>query len=70
MKKKQVLHLLCTFCILSLFIASCNSDDKGQINANEMTNSNSDEASHSIEIDTIDHDFEFMPPSQFKLLPF
>lgn len=65
--KKQVLHLLCTFCILSLFIASCNSEDKGQINTNEMTNSNSNEASHSIEIDTIDHDFEFMPPSPIQI---
>ena len=26
--KKQILHLLCAFCILTIFIASCNSEDK------------------------------------------
>ena len=65
--KKQVLHLLYTFCIFSLFIASCNTEESDQTITEEMTNSSSDEPVHSIEIDTIDHDFEFMPPSPIQI---
>ena len=47
--KKQVLHLLYTFCILSLFIASCNSENNDQTTTDEISNDNLDEADHSIE---------------------
>ena len=68
--KKQLIHFLSTLCVISLFTLGCNTEDKDQTNNDEMTNSISNEAAHSIEIDTIEHDFEFMPPHQFKLLLF
>ena len=47
--KKQVIHFLYTFSLLSLLIC-CNNEDKNQNNNEEMTNRSSDEAGHSIEM--------------------
>lgn len=63
--KKISLHFILTILISSTLITSCNSENSVKITEKEVAND--DEATHSIEIDIVDHDFEFMPPSPIQI---
>jgi hypothetical protein len=63
--KKISLHFIFTILISSTLITSCNSENSVKTTEKEVTNDN--EATHSIEIDIVDHDFEFMPPSPIQI---
>lgn len=63
--KKISLHFIFTILISSTLIISCNSENSVKTTEKEVTNDN--EATHSIEIDIVDHDFEFMPPSPIQI---
>ena len=63
--KKISLHFIFTILISSALITSCNSENSVKTTEKEVTNDN--EATHSIEIDIVDHDFEFMPPSPIQI---
>ena len=63
--KKISLHFILTILISSTLITSCNSENSVKTTEKEVAND--DEATHSIEIDIVDHDFEFMPPSPIQI---
>ena len=63
--QKISLHFIFTILISSTLITSCNSENSVKTTEKEVTNDN--EATHSIEIDIVDHDFEFMPPSPIQI---
>lgn len=63
--KKISLHFIFTILISSTLITSCNSENSVKTTEKEVAND--DEATHSIEIDIVDHDFEFMPPSPIQI---
>ena len=65
--KKRSLHFLYFICVLAFSVASCSSENKEETNLNNTDNSGYEDATHSIEIDTIDPDFEFMPPSPIQI---
>ena len=65
--KKRSLHFLYFICVLAFSVASCSSENKEETNLNNTDNSGDEDATHSIEIDTIDPDFEFMPPSPIQI---
>ncbi|MDG1440462.1 MAG: hypothetical protein P8Q16_06855 [Flavobacteriales bacterium] len=63
--KKISLHFIFTILISSTLITSCNSENSVKTTDKEVAND--DEVTHSIEIDIVDHDFEFMPPSPIQI---
>ena len=63
--KKISLHFIFTILISSTLIKSCNSENSVKTTNKEVAND--DEVTHSIEIDIVDHDFEFMPPSPIQI---
>ncbi|MDG1238098.1 MAG: hypothetical protein P8N69_04245 [Flavobacteriales bacterium] len=63
--KKISLHFILTILISSTLITSCNSENSVKTTDKEVAND--DEVTHSIEIDIVDHDFEFMPPSPIQI---
>ena len=63
--KKISLHFIFTILISSTLITSCNSENSVKTTNKEVAND--DEVTHSIEIDIVDHDFEFMPPSPIQI---
>ena len=63
--KKISLHFIFTILISSTIITSCNSENSVKTTDKEVAND--DEVTHSIEIDIVDHDFEFMPPSPIQI---
>ena len=63
--KKISLHFIFTILISSTLITSCNSENTIKTTDKEVAND--DEVTHSIEIDIVDHDFEFMPPSPIQI---
>ena len=65
--KKRSLHFLLFICVLVFSAASCNSENKKETTLSKTENSGYEDATHSIEIDTIDSDFEFMPPSPIQI---
>ena len=65
--KKRSLHFLYFICVLAFSVASCSSENKEETNLSNTDNSGYEDATHSIEIDTIDPDFEFMPPSPIQI---
>ena len=65
--KKRSLHFLYFICFLVFSVASCNSENKEETILSKTENSVDEDATHSIEIDTIDPDFEFMPPSPIQI---
>ena len=63
-------HNLCYtffFCLLAIFNVCCESDNNlnGEIKDNENIAENKN--NHSIEIDIVEDDFEFMPPSPIQI---
>ena len=65
--KKRSLHFLYFICVLAFSVASCNSENKEETTLSKTENNGDEDATHSIEIDTIDPDFEFMPPSPIQI---
>ena len=63
--KKISLHFIFTILISSTLITSCNSENSVKTTEKEVAND--DEVTHSIEIDIVDHDFEFMPHSPIQI---
>jgi hypothetical protein len=63
--KKISLHFIFTILISSTLITSCNSENSVKTTDKEVAND--DEVTHSIELDIVDHDFEFMPPSPIQI---
>ena len=65
--KKISLHLLNLICVFAVLNSSCSSENTKETDLETIQNNNDEDVTHSIEIDTIDHDFEFMPPSPIQI---
>ena len=65
--KKISLHLLKLICFFAVLNSSCSSKNTKETDLETIQNNNDEDVTHSIEIDTIDHDFEFMPPSPIQI---
>ena len=65
--KKISLHLLNLICVFAVLNSSCSSEKTKETDLETIQNNNDEDITHSIEIDTIDHDFEFMPPSPIQI---
>lgn len=65
--KKISLHLLNLICVFAVLNSSCSSKKTKETDLETIQNNNDEDITHSIEIDTIDHDFEFMPPSPIQI---
>jgi hypothetical protein len=64
MRKLDIYSLLFLF-VFATFNISCESENSETIN--EVQDDSSDDLSHSIEIDTMDDDYVFMPPSPIQI---
>jgi len=64
MRKFDIYSLLFLF-VFATFNISCESENSETIN--EVQDDSSDDLSHSIEIDTMDDDYVFMPPSPIQI---
>jgi hypothetical protein len=64
MRKFDIYSLLFLF-VFATFNISCESENSETIN--EVQDDSSDNLSHSIEIDTMDDDYVFMPPSPIQI---
>ena len=65
--KKISLHLLNLICFFAVLNSSCSYKNTKETDLETIQNNNDEDVTHSIEIDTIDHDFEFMPPSPIQI---
>ena len=66
MRKHNLYHTL-IFCLLASFIISCESENKPNGQSQDSENSSKNQDNHSIEIEIIEQDFEFMPPSPIQI---
>lgn len=66
MRKHNLYHTL-IFCLVASIIISCESENQpnGEVQDSENTSENKDK--HSIEIEIVEKDFEFMPPSPIQI---
>ncbi len=68
--KKTIILIAIIFSFSALFTTSCNnsnSEENTESISTEKVNELKEEASHSIEIDTIVYEYEFMPPSPIQI---
>ena len=66
MRKHNLYHTL-IFCLVASIIISCESENQpnGEVQDIENTSENND--NHSIEVEIVEKDFEFMPPSPIQI---
>jgi hypothetical protein len=66
MRKHNLYHTL-IFCLVASIIISCESENQpnGEVQDSENTSENKDK--HSIEVEIVEKDFEFMPPSPIQI---
>ena len=66
MRKHNLYHTL-IFCLIASIIISCGSENQpsSELQESEKTSENKD--NHSIEVEIVEKDFEFMPPSPIKI---
>ena len=66
--KISVKFITVTLSILTLISTSCNNQESTETVKTENTNEiTADDATHSVEIDTADIDYEFLPPSPIQI---
>jgi hypothetical protein len=66
MRKHNLYHTL-IFCLIASIIISCGSENQpsSELQESEKTSENKD--NHSIEVEIVEKDFEFMPPSPIQI---
>jgi len=66
MRKHNLYHTL-IFCLIASFVISCGSENQpsSELQESEKTSENKD--NHSIEVEIVEKDFEFMPPSPIQI---
>jgi hypothetical protein len=66
MRKHNLYHTL-IFCLIASIIISCESENQpsSELQESEKTSENKD--NHSIEVEIVEKDFEFMPPSPIQI---
>ena len=69
--KKTIILIAIIFSFSALFTTSCNNNSNSEENtesiSSEKVDETKEEASHSIEIDTLVYEYEFMPPSPIQI---
>ena len=69
--KKTIILIAIIFSFSALFTTSCNNNSNSEENTESISTEKVDElkeeASHSIEIDTLVYEYEFMPPSPIQI---
>ena len=69
--KKTIILIAIIFGFSALFTTSCNNNSNSEENtesiSSEKVDETKEEASHSIEIDTLVYEYEFMPPSPIQI---
>jgi hypothetical protein len=69
--KKTIILIAIIFSFSALFTTSCNNNSNSEENSEtipaEKVEEQKEEASHSIEIDTLVYEYEFMPPSPIQI---
>ena len=65
--RKHNLYYLLIFCILATFNISCGSENESNQGVKDSGNISNNENKHSIEIDIVEQDFTFMPPSPIQI---
>ena len=65
MRKHNLYHTL-IFCLVASIIISCESENQPNGEDQESENTSENKNNHSIEVEIVEKDFEFMPPSPIQ----
>ena len=65
--RKHNLYYIILFSLLATFSISCESEQKPNSEVKDIENISKNENNHTIEIDIVEQDFEFMPPSPIQI---
>ena len=66
MRKHNLYHTL-IFCLIASIIISCESENQPNGEVQDIENTSENKDKHSIEVEIIENDFEFMPPSPIQI---
>ena len=66
MRKHNLYHTL-IFCLVASIIISCESEKQANGSVEDIENISENKDNHSIEVEIVEKDFEFMPPSPIQI---
>ena len=66
MRKHNLYHTL-IFCLVASIIISCESENQPNGEVQDIKNTSENKDNHSIEVEIVEKDFEFMPPSPIQI---
>ena len=66
MRKHNLYHTI-IFCLVASIIISCESDNQSNGEVQDIENTSENKDNHSIEVEIVGKDFEFMPPSPIQI---
>ena len=66
MRKHNLYHTL-IFCLVASIIISCESENQPNGEVQDIENTSENKDNHSIEVEIVEKDFEFMPPSPIQI---
>tara|TARA_B110001450_G_scaffold127489_1_gene119923 strand:- start:1705 stop:2586 length:882 start_codon:yes stop_codon:yes gene_type:complete len=66
MRKHNLYHTL-IFCLVASIIISCESENQPNGEVQDIKNTSESKDNHSIEVEIVEKDFEFMPPSPIQI---
>lgn len=66
MRKHNLYHTL-IFCLIASIIVSCESETQPNDKLQDSENTSENKDNHSIEVEIVEKDFEFMPPSPIQI---
>ncbi len=66
MRKHNLYHTL-IFCLIASIIVSCESENQPNDKLQDGENTSENKDNHSIEVEIVEKDFEFMPPSPIQI---
>ena len=66
MRKHNLYHTL-IFCLVASIIISCESENQPNGEVQDIENTSESKDNHSIEVEIVEKDFEFMPPSPIQI---
>lgn len=66
MRKHNLYHTL-IFCLIASIIVSCESENQSNDKLQDSDNTSENKDNHSIEVEIVEKDFEFMPPSPIQI---
>jgi hypothetical protein len=66
MRKHNLYHTL-IFCLVASIIISCKSENQTNGEVQDIENASENKDNHSIEVEIVEKDFEFMPPSPIQI---